>query len=68
MPTVGKKKFPYTADGMIDAKAAAKKSGKEVKEKESKTHERTESASARMKEYGSKTGGMKKVAVKKKMK
>ena len=45
---------------------AAKK--KESKEKESKTHERTESSSARMKEYGSKTGGMKKVAVKKKMK
>ena len=43
-------------------------SKKELKEKESKTHERTEPASARMKEYGSKSGGMKKVAVKKKMK
>lgn len=28
MPTVGKKKFPYTAAGMKDAKAAAKKTGK----------------------------------------
>jgi hypothetical protein len=30
MPTVGKKKFPYTAAGMKDAKVAAKKSGKKM--------------------------------------
>jgi hypothetical protein len=30
MPTVGKKKFPYTEAGMKDAKAAAKKSGKKM--------------------------------------
>ena len=30
MPTVGKKKFPYTAAGMKDAKAAAKKTGKKM--------------------------------------
>jgi hypothetical protein len=28
MPQVGKKKFPYTAAGMKDAKAAAKKMAK----------------------------------------
>jgi hypothetical protein len=28
VPQVGKKKFPYTAAGMKDAKAEAKKSGK----------------------------------------
>jgi len=31
MPNVGKKKFPYTAAGMKDAKIAAKKSGKKMK-------------------------------------
>jgi hypothetical protein len=31
MPNVGKKKFPYTAAGMKDAKMAAKKSGKKMK-------------------------------------
>jgi hypothetical protein len=30
MPQVGKKKFPYTAVGMKDAKMAAKKSGKKM--------------------------------------
>jgi hypothetical protein len=30
MPQVGKKKFPYTAAGMKDAKMAAKKSGKKM--------------------------------------
>jgi|TARA_Y100000361_G_scaffold146124_1_gene156203 hypothetical protein len=31
MPHVGKKKYPYSAKGMAQAKAAAKKSGKPVK-------------------------------------
>tara|TARA_Y100000401_G_C8237291_1_gene181191 strand:+ start:391 stop:510 length:120 start_codon:yes stop_codon:yes gene_type:complete len=31
MPHVGKKKYPYTAKGMAQAKAAAKKSGQSVK-------------------------------------
>jgi hypothetical protein len=30
MPQDGKKKFPYTAAGMKDAKMAAKKSGKKM--------------------------------------
>jgi hypothetical protein len=30
MPKVGKKEFPYTAKGMKDAKAAAKKTGKKM--------------------------------------
>jgi len=30
MPTVGKKKFAYTAKGKVAAKKAAKKSGKKV--------------------------------------
>lgn len=30
MPKVGKKTFPYTAKGMKQAKAAAKKSGKKM--------------------------------------
>ena len=38
---------------------------KELKEKESKRHERNEPASARLKEYGSKTGGIKKKPTKK---
>jgi hypothetical protein len=33
MPTVGKKKFAYTAKGMKKAKAEAKKSGKAVKKR-----------------------------------
>lgn len=33
MPTVGKKKFAYTAKGMKKAKAEAKKSGKTVKKR-----------------------------------
>jgi hypothetical protein len=31
MPKVGKKKFPYTAKGMMEAKSAAKKMGKPMK-------------------------------------
>ena len=31
MPKVGKKEFPYTAKGMMDAKMEAKKSGKTMK-------------------------------------
>jgi hypothetical protein len=31
MPTVGKKKFAYTAKGKLAAKKAAKKTGKKVK-------------------------------------
>lgn len=31
MPKVGKKKFPYTAKGKMEAKAAAKKTGMSVK-------------------------------------
>ena len=34
MPTVGKKKFPYTKAGMKAAKKEAKKKGKKVKKKE----------------------------------
>lgn len=30
MPTVGTKKFPYTKEGKMDAKADAKKTGKKV--------------------------------------
>ena len=30
MPKVGKKTFPYTAKGKMQAKAAAKKSGKKM--------------------------------------
>ena len=33
MPTVGKKKFPYTKAGMKAAKKEAKKKGKKVKKK-----------------------------------
>ena len=33
MPMVGGKKFPYTAKGKKMAKAAAKKSGKKMKDK-----------------------------------
>jgi hypothetical protein len=33
MPTVGKKKFPYTKKGMKAAKKEAKKKGKKVKKK-----------------------------------
>jgi hypothetical protein len=33
MPTVGKKKFPYTASGKKAAKAYAKKSGKPMTKK-----------------------------------
>jgi len=33
MPTVGKKKFAYTAEGKKKAKAYAKKTGKKVKSK-----------------------------------
>tara|TARA_R110000744_G_scaffold285777_2_gene397128 strand:- start:267 stop:371 length:105 start_codon:yes stop_codon:yes gene_type:complete len=33
MPTVGKKKFAYTAKGKTAAKKAAKKSGKKMKSK-----------------------------------
>ena len=33
MPTVGKKKFPYTTKGKAAAKKAAKKTGKPVKKK-----------------------------------
>ena len=33
MPTVGKKKFAYTAEGKRKAKAYAKKTGKKVKSK-----------------------------------
>jgi hypothetical protein len=33
MPTVGKKKFPYTKAGKTAAKKAAKKSGKKVVKK-----------------------------------
>jgi len=33
MPTVGKKKFPYTAKGKAAAKKAAKKTGKPMKKK-----------------------------------
>jgi len=33
MPTVGKKKFPYTAKGKKQAKAYAKKTGKKTKKK-----------------------------------
>mgnify|MGYP003130136376 FL=1 len=33
MPTVGKKKFAYTKDGMKKAKAYAKKTKKKVKKK-----------------------------------
>jgi hypothetical protein len=36
MPQVGKKKFPYTAAGMKDAKVAAKKSGKKMAPKKKK--------------------------------
>ena len=35
MPQVGKKKFPYTAAGMKDAKMAAKKSPKSAARRES---------------------------------
>ena len=31
MPRVGKKKFPYTKQGIADAKAYAKKTGKKIK-------------------------------------
>mgnify|MGYP003627859682 CR=1 FL=1 len=34
MPTVGKKKFPYTLAGKRDAEALAKETGKSVKKKE----------------------------------
>jgi len=34
MPTVGKKKFPYTSKGKADAKKAAKRSKKKVKVKQ----------------------------------
>jgi hypothetical protein len=33
MPTVGKKKFPYTKSGKAAAKKAAKKTGKPMKKK-----------------------------------
>ena len=33
MPTVGKKKFPYTKKGKMAAKKAAKKTGKKMKSK-----------------------------------
>ena len=33
MPTVGKKKFPYTKAGKAAAKKAAKKAGKPMKKK-----------------------------------
>ena len=33
MPTVGKKKYPYTAKGKAAAKKQAKKTGKKVKSK-----------------------------------
>lgn len=33
MPTVGKKKYPYTKKGMAAAKKAAKKTGKPMKKK-----------------------------------
>jgi|TARA_B100001057_G_scaffold205823_1_gene206503 hypothetical protein len=33
MPTVGKKKFPYTKAGKAAAKKAAKKTGKPMKKK-----------------------------------
>ena len=33
MPTVGKKKFPYTKAGMKAAKKEAKKKGKKIKKK-----------------------------------
>ena len=33
MPTVGKKKFPYTKAGMKAAKKEAKKIGKKIKKK-----------------------------------
>ena len=33
MPTVGKKKFPYTAKGKSAAKKQAKKTGKKLKSK-----------------------------------
>jgi len=36
MPKVGKKEFPYTAKGMKDAKAAAKKVGKKMVVKKAK--------------------------------
>jgi hypothetical protein len=36
MPTVGKKKFAYTKDGMKKAKALAKKTGKKVKKAKKK--------------------------------
>ena len=36
MPKEGKKEFPYTAQGMAMAKAAAKKSGKKMVTKKAK--------------------------------
>ncbi len=36
MPSVGKKKFPYSKDGEMVAKAEAKKTGKKLKKKKIK--------------------------------
>ena len=36
MPMVGKKKYPYTKDGMKKAKAAAKRAGKKMSYKRKK--------------------------------
>ena len=40
MPTVGKKKFPYTKEGKMAAAKAAKKSGKKVKKKKKTSSKR----------------------------
>lgn len=52
MPKVGKQEFPYTAKGKAAAKAAMRK------------HERGESKTERMMEYGPKGAAKKKVAKK----